>query len=88
VPFLHGIRDTCQEQGKDKAVPGTQKRWTFGKRRRAKLEGISEIRNQGLKEQLHLRKERTSSRMFRKTIELEVTDQIVGTSIILHKMRD
>jgi hypothetical protein len=69
-------------------MPGTQKGWTFGKRCRAKLEGISEIRNQSLKEQLHLRKERTSSRMFRKTIELEATDQIFGTSIILHKMRD
>jgi hypothetical protein len=39
---------------------------------RPKLEGINEIRNQGLKEQICLRKERTSGRIFGKTIELEI----------------
>jgi hypothetical protein len=42
----------------------------------------------GLKKQLCLRKERTANRIFRKTTELEVTKQIVGTSIRLRKMRD
>jgi hypothetical protein len=36
----------------------------FGKRRRSKPEGINGIRNQDLKDQLRLRKERTSGRIF------------------------
>jgi hypothetical protein len=60
----------------------------FRERSWLKLEGISGIRNQGIKEQLHLRKERTSGRIFRKSIELEVRNQTVGTSIGLHKMSD
>jgi hypothetical protein len=39
-----------------------------------------------LKEQLHLRKERTSGRIFRKTTELEIAKQTVGTSTRLWKM--
>jgi hypothetical protein len=35
----------CQGQGKDKAVPRTQKGQTFRKRRRAKPEGINGIRD-------------------------------------------
>jgi hypothetical protein len=79
------------------------------KRRQAKLEGITGIRNQGSRQQLCLRKERTTSncirehskkqeprlvsrttlgRTFRKTVELEVTKQIAGTSINLQKMSD
>jgi hypothetical protein len=46
----------------------------FGKRCWVKPEGISGVRNQGLKEQLRLRKERTSGRIFRKSIELGITD--------------
>jgi hypothetical protein len=53
-----------QGQGKDKAVPGTQKGWKFEKRYWVKLEG--------LKEQLHLRKERTSGRIVGKTIGLDI----------------
>jgi hypothetical protein len=37
-----------------------------------KQEGINGIRNHGLKEQLHLRKERTPNMIFGKTNELEV----------------
>jgi hypothetical protein len=75
-----------QGQGKDKAVPRTQKGQTFRKRHRVKQEGINGIRNQGLKEQLHLRKKRTPNRIFGKTKELEVAKHIVGTSSRLRKM--
>jgi hypothetical protein len=47
-----------QRQGKDKAVPRTQKGQMSRKRRWAKLEGITGIRNQGSRQQLHLRKKR------------------------------
>jgi hypothetical protein len=53
-------RHYCQRQGKDKAVPRTQKERTFGKRRQAKPEGINGIRNRGAGRQLILRKERTT----------------------------
>jgi hypothetical protein len=46
-------------------VPRTQKGWTFGKRHQAKPEGVSGIRDQDLKEQLHLGSKRTSSKIFR-----------------------
>jgi hypothetical protein len=62
----------CQGQGKDRAVPRTQKTWTFGKTCWVKPEGISGRRNQGLKEQLCLRKERTSGKIFGKTMELGI----------------
>jgi hypothetical protein len=51
-----------QGQGKGKAVPKTQKGWMFKKRRRAKPEGITEIWNEGSREQLCLRKERTEQK--------------------------
>jgi hypothetical protein len=38
-------RHCCQRQGKDKSVPRTQKGHMFGKRCRAKPEGISGIRD-------------------------------------------
>jgi hypothetical protein len=44
MPFLHGVREIVV---KDKAVPRTQKGWTFRKRRRAKPEGNTGIRSQG-----------------------------------------
>jgi hypothetical protein len=61
-----------QGQGKDKAIPRTHKGWIFGKRCWVKPEGINRIRIQGLKKQLHLKGERTSGRIFGKTIGLEV----------------
>jgi hypothetical protein len=107
IPAQH--KGHChQGQGKNKAVPRTQKKWTFGTRRWAKPEGIDGIKNQGLRQQLHLRKERTTSssirgrsrrqelhlgsrttlsRIFRKALELEITKQIIRTSIRLQKMR-
>jgi hypothetical protein len=54
----------------------------------AKQEGINGIRNPDLQKQLCLRKERTCSRNFRKTLELEVTIKKVRTSIRPCKMRD
>jgi hypothetical protein len=44
----------------------------FRKRHQAKREGISGIRDRDLKKQLCLRKERTSGRIFRKTVGLEI----------------
>jgi hypothetical protein len=49
---------------------------------------INVIRDRELKKQLRLRKERTSGRIFRETVELEFAKQIVGTSIRLRKMWD
>jgi hypothetical protein len=85
MSFVQGVRDTVV---KDKAVLRTQKGRTFGKRRRAKLECINGIRDRDVKKQLRLRKKRTSSRIFRKTVELEVVKQIVRTSMRPRKMRD
>jgi hypothetical protein len=39
-----------------------------------------------LKEKLRLRKEKTSGRIFRKTVELEISKQAVGTSTRMRKM--
>jgi hypothetical protein len=49
-----------QGQGKDKAVPRTHKGQTSRKRHWEKLKGIIRIRNQGSRQQLHLKKERTT----------------------------
>jgi hypothetical protein len=47
----------CQEEGKDKAVPRTQKGWMLGKRHWAKAQSINGIRIHGLKKQLLLKSE-------------------------------
>jgi hypothetical protein len=44
-------RHCCQEEGKDKAMPRTQKGWKFGKRCRAEPKGSNGIREQDLREQ-------------------------------------
>jgi hypothetical protein len=75
-----------QGPGKDNVVRGTQKRRTFGKIRRAKPECSSRIRDQDLKEQLRLRKERISDRTFGKTIGLEIVKRTVGSSVRLEKL--
>jgi hypothetical protein len=56
------------------------------KRRWQCMECSNGIKHQGLNEQLCLRKERTLDRIFRKTIQLEVAKQIVGTFIRLRKI--
>jgi hypothetical protein len=68
----------CQQQGKDKAVPRTQKGWSFRKRRWVELKGINGIRDQHLKKQLCLRKERTSGRISEKVTGLEIMKRTVG----------
>jgi hypothetical protein len=72
MPLLHCVRDAVVRDKARTGLPGTQKARTFGKRCWVKLEGINGIRNQGLKEPLCLRKESTSGRIFRKTIELGI----------------
>lgn len=52
-------------------------------RQRMREEGSNRIRAQDFKEQLCLRKERAFGRILVKTVELEVTKRIVGTSIRL-----
>jgi hypothetical protein len=59
---------------------------TFGKRRQAQPECVSGIRDRDLEEQLCLRKDRTSCRIFRTTAELDIAKQIVGASTRLWKM--
>jgi hypothetical protein len=56
-----------------------ERRWQRG------LECSSGIKHQGASRQLRLRKERTSGRVFRKTIELEIRKWIVGSSTWLRK---
>jgi hypothetical protein len=92
VPFLHSIRDAVIKREwknwtRDDFVRGTPKGPKFKKRHRAQQKYNSGIRNQGLKERLRLGSRRTLNKTFRQTIELEVTKQIVGTSIKLRKMR-
>jgi hypothetical protein len=51
-----------------------------------KPEGINVTRKRDLKKQLRLGNERISGTMFRKTVELKIAKQIIGTSIRLRKM--
>jgi hypothetical protein len=73
---------------RDKVARGTSKGRTFGKRRRAQPECNNGVRNRDLKERLRLGSRRTFGRIFRKTVELEIAKQTVGTSIGLQKMSD
>jgi hypothetical protein len=68
-------------QGKDKAVPRTQKGQTFKKRHWTKLEGINEIRDQGMRQQLCLESKRAFNKIVRQTFRVEAMKQVVGISI-------
>jgi hypothetical protein len=59
-------------QGKDKAVPRTQKGQTFGMRRWVKPESTNGVRDRNLKEQLYLGNEGTSGRIFRESLVLGI----------------
>jgi hypothetical protein len=61
-----------KEQGRDNVALRTQKGRTDKKRRWKVLEYNYRIRNRGLKEQLRLRSERSSGRIFRKALVLEI----------------
>jgi hypothetical protein len=63
VPFLHGVRDTCQGQGDDKAMRSAQNGRTFGK---MKTESISDIRDGDVKEPLYPRKGRSAGSSIRR----------------------
>jgi hypothetical protein len=84
-PSCHSCT-ACKGQGKDRAVPRTQKRRTFGKRHRAKPEGINGIRDRDIKEHLRLGNERTSSRIIRKALVLEIVKRGVEPSVRIEKM--
>lgn len=71
MPFMHGIRDSVVT---DKAVPRIKKGQMFRKCCWAKLEGINGIGIQGLKKQLHLRKERTSGRNSWQEVAKRITE--------------
>jgi hypothetical protein len=49
---------------------------------------IKGIRIQGLQKQLYLRSEKTSGRIFEKTIGLKIANCIVGSSVRLRKIRN
>jgi hypothetical protein len=66
-----------QGQCQDKIARGAPKGQTFRKSRRAKPECNSGIRNRDLKEWLCLGSERTSDRIFGKTIGLEIMKRTV-----------
>jgi hypothetical protein len=70
-----------QGQGKDKALRRTQKGHTFGKRSRAKPEGINGIRIKGLKELLRLGSKGNINKTFRETLGLENAKRIAGSSV-------
>jgi hypothetical protein len=86
IPARHKVHGH-QGQGRENVVRGIQKGLNFGERRRAEPRGNNGMRNQDMKKQLRLRKERSSGRIFRKTEELKVRNQIVETSIRLRQMR-
>jgi hypothetical protein len=83
VSFLHHARDTVVW---DQEVREALEEWMLERRQLMHQEWSSGIKDQDLKEHLCLRKERTSGRIFRQTIELEITKLTVGTSIGLWKM--
>jgi hypothetical protein len=74
-----------QIQGQDSLTSGAPKGWMFGKRHRAKPKGMIG-RNHGSRQELRLATRAALGKIFRKTEELEVTKQIVWTSIRLQKM--
>jgi hypothetical protein len=74
-------------QGKGKAIQGTLKGWMFRRRCRPEPEGSRCIRNQDFKEQLCLASKRTSGRIYRKALELEVMKRI-ARSLRIKKMSD
>jgi hypothetical protein len=53
-------REDGKKRTRGNVARGTSKRRTFGQRCRATPEGVTGIRNQGSRQQLHLRKERTT----------------------------
>jgi hypothetical protein len=61
-----------QGQGWDHVARGAPKGQTLKRRQWTSQECSNEIWDQNLKEQLHLRKDRISGRIFRKIVELEV----------------
>jgi hypothetical protein len=60
---------------RDKAVTGTLKGWTFGRRHWAKPEDSNGIRNTDFKEQLQLGSKMTSGRIYRKALALEIVNK-------------
>jgi hypothetical protein len=52
------------------------------------LEGANGTRNRDFKEQLHLGNERTTSGIYRKTIELEIVKRAVRISSGMRKVTD
>jgi hypothetical protein len=77
-----------QGEGHDNVARGTPKGRTFGKKNRPKMESIKGLRIQDLKKQLYVRSERTSRRIFGKTIVLEIVKRIAESPIGLRKVRD
>jgi hypothetical protein len=67
-------------------MPRIQKGWRFGKICWARLEGSSGIRDRDLKEQLCLGSERTSGRIFRKALMLEIMKRRMEPSVRIRKM--
>jgi hypothetical protein len=76
----------CKGQGKDDVAPRTSKRQTFGRRHQPKPEHKNGIRNRGLRQQLQSKREFT--KIYRKTMGLEIVRRIVGPSVRLQKIRN
>jgi hypothetical protein len=64
---------------------GTRKAWTLGKRSRAKPECNIGIRNQDWTGWLRVGRERTSDRIWGKTIGLEIVKRTAGSSVSIQK---
>jgi hypothetical protein len=60
----------------------------FRKRHWVKLEGITVIRDQRMRQQLHLERNRAFNKIVRQTFGPEVMKQVVGISIGLQKVSD
>jgi hypothetical protein len=72
--------------GRDSVAKGAPKGWTLERRRRTHPECSRGIKDRGARRQPRLRKERTSGRIFRKTVQLEMKKRTVVSSTGLRKV--
>jgi hypothetical protein len=87
VPFLYCGRDVVMRDQAGTVARGTLTGRTFRKRHWTQREYSNGIRDQDIKEQLHLQSERTSGRIFRKALVLEMMKkQRIEPSVRIWKM--
>jgi hypothetical protein len=76
--FLHGLRDTViRDKARTRLYQEPTKDEHSGRGIGRKLEGITGIKNQGSRQQLHLGSRTTLNKIFRKMAQMEIAKQIV-----------